>query len=158
MADEHRIAMLTALGLLVACCHAAFGQAHPFGDFGTEQRKAKECEVNDYVRRAYHYAFWWAKENGLAAPDRVPNAILCRNAGEVAERTKCPATENGGRVLARADIEQGLIYLSRSDPHDIYHESYHVLMRSWNEANAEAFAAWCLKMDRQLEDTKRANR
>ena len=152
------LAIIVALGLLVACCHATFGKDHPFGEQGTERRAEAEQEAKDRIQRAYHYAFWWAQQNGLKVPDRVPNAILCRSEAEVAERTHCPATERGGRVVARADINSGFIFLSRPSTHDLYHECYHVLFRSWDERNAEAFAAWCLKMDKGLEKLQRAQR
>jgi cellulase/cellobiase CelA1 len=149
-------AFWVAMALLaLACAAVAYSGDHPFGEPGTERRKQMQDEVNVAIRNAHLYAAIWAKENSIAVPDQVPSAVLCASEKEVAEKTHCPASERGGRVVARSDINSGFIFLSRPNLHDIYHESYHVMFRSWDERNAESFAEWCLEMDGKLRDTKR---
>ncbi len=158
-----RYAVAVILPLLLALLALFFlaftsevsGAEHPFGEAGSARRAAVETETGERLRLAYHYAFWWARSNSLEIPDRIPAAVFCRDADDIARRTDRPASERGGVVVSRADIQTGTIYLSRTDPHDLYHECYHVMFRSVSEVNAEAFAAWCVKMDAQLEALKR---
>lgn len=151
------LALFTLVALLWSM-PAEGAEDHPFGEAGTPRRRQLQDEVNGRVRLAYHYAFYWAKENRLESPTRIPAVVFCCDAEDLAARTGCPLSDRGGRVVGRADLETNTVYLATRDAHALYHECFHSMFQSWNERNAEAFAAWCVKMDAQLERLKRGEK
>jgi hypothetical protein len=146
------------LSLLLALPALLVAGDHPFGEAGTPKRAEAESACTEKIKHAHVYAKAWGLMNGVKITERLPTAVLCRSPDEIAKLTERPATENGGVVRSRADLMAWRIYLSRASPHDVYHECHHVMYQSDNEANAEAFAAWCLRMDEQLERLKHGGR
>lgn len=119
----------------------------------------KQSQIAWHFRNAASLAEAFAKQEGLsiqrsALPARVE---IFKNPDGVAAATGLPQSERLGEVVARMDLSQGIVYLGRSTPEDLYVELGKWLFYErgyrWGQdeaadrkhlALAEKFAAFCL--------------
>lgn len=89
-----------------------------------ELNAAKQTQIAWHFRNAARLAEAFAKKEGISIqrstlPARVE---LFKSPEGVAQATGLPASERLGDVVARIDLRQGIVYLGRQTPEDLYVE------------------------------------
>ena len=135
-------------------------------------RSTPELDAQDQTRLAWHFrnaahlADRFAKKHGLrVVRQKLPNRVeIFGSTGELADAMMMPTKEYGCKVVARIDLQMGVVFLGRSDTEDLYVELgkwfFYAANYQWGHNRrqdmamlnvAERFADFCMDKDNWVE-------
>jgi len=132
--------------------------SNPWGEVGSQRRFELESKYAGLMADVNRYARDWNPDGIMIEVYRVE---MCNGVEEVAEKSGMPVRDTDsrgrhGKAVARALIGTGIMLMSEPSEEDFFHEAFHLIYMSKDDALADEFMGYC--MDRWSKKGKEGDR